>query len=315
MVHGESPVIATTSFEGSGEDPGTSSATACPAPLAEIKYPLIPLPDNTCDSHLHILGPARDYPYSAERVYTPPDCLLADYAVVRSYLGVKRCVLVQPSVYGSDNRVLLAALRELGEQARGIVVLSGRETSGQLAQMHMLGVRGIRVNLVDVKSARPDLPREQLTRLADLIRPMGWHLEVLMHVDDYPDMEPALGDLGVQIVFGHAGYLSRQVKDIHHPGMQAMLSLMKAGLAWAKVTAPYRIADSPDYVKAGQIVRWLANECPSRLTWGSDWPHVMMKGGMPHDADLSDVVNEWIPDRDQRTAIFAENAARLYGWP
>lgn len=292
-----------------------TAAPACQAPSAEVRHPRTPLPANTCDSHLHILGPAREYAYSSERVYTPPDCLLEDYARVRDYLGVKRCVIVQPSVYGSDNRVLLSALQELGSQARGVVVLSGRETKGELARMHMLGVRGVRVNLVDVKSVRPDLPREQLDRVAEMIRPMGWHLELLMHVDEYPEMESTLGDLEVQIVFGHAGYLSRQVKDIRHSGMQAMLSLMKSGCAWAKVTAPYRVADSPDYSKAGQIVRWLATECPSRLVWGTDWPHVMVKGAMPHDADLSDAVNEWIPDRDQRTAIFADNAARLYGWP
>ena len=318
MDYRESRLIAAVSFEAattSGVDFTTVDAPPCPAPLAEIKYPQIPLPDKACDAHLHILGPAREYPYSVERVYTPPDCLLAHYEVVRAYLGVKRCVLVQPSVYGSDNRGLLSALYELGDRARGVVVLGGSETADELKRMHLLGVRGARVNLVDVKSARPGLPQDHLRRLADLIRPLGWHLELLMHVDEYPEMESTLGRLGVQIVFGHSGYLSRQAADIRHPGMQAMLSLMKAGCAWAKVTAPYRVADSPDYLKAGHIVHWLASECPTRLVWGTDWPHVMVKGEMPHDADLSDFMNEWIPDRDQRTAIFAENAARLYGWP
>src|SRR5258708_3308366 len=126
----------------------------CQAPLAEIKCPQVSLPNKACDAHLHILGPALEYPYIAERVYTPPDCLLAHYEVVRASLGVKRCVLVQPSVYGSDNRVLLAALRELGDRARGVVVLGGSETADELKLMHLLGVRGVRVNLVDVKSAR-----------------------------------------------------------------------------------------------------------------------------------------------------------------
>jgi len=124
-----------------------SEAPPCAAPLTRVKLPRHSLPPNACDSHLHIVGPAQVYPYVSDRVYTPPDCLLADYQVVRGYLGVDRCVLVQPSVYGDDNRVLLAALWGLGEAARGVVVLRGDESHDDLARMHEWGVRGVRVNL------------------------------------------------------------------------------------------------------------------------------------------------------------------------
>ncbi|MGY2488477.1 amidohydrolase family protein [Cupriavidus sp. CP313] len=292
-----------------------SSAPRCAAPLASVKYPRRSLPENACDSHLHILGPARRFPYVSERVYTPPDCLMPDYEHVRRYLGVTRCVLVQPSVYGSDNRVLLDALKGLGTQARGVVVLRGDEPRDALHLMHGFGVRGVRVNIVDVRSARAELPTEQLLRLADLVGPLGWHIELLMHVDRHPDMEDVLATLGVPVVFGHMGYLSRGVADYRAPGMKAMVSLMKRGLAWAKVTAPYRLDDVPAYHKARRIAHWLSSECMDRLVWGSDWPHVMVRTEMPHDADLVDVVTEWFPGAEQQKALFAANAARLYGWP
>ncbi|MEM5428769.1 amidohydrolase family protein [Cupriavidus oxalaticus] len=292
-----------------------SSAPPCAAPLASVKYPRRSLPENACDSHLHILGPVGRFPYASERVYTPPDCLMPDYERVRRYLGVTRCVLVQPSVYGSDNRVLLDALKGLGREARGVVVLRGDEPRDILHLMHGFGVRGVRVNVVDVQSARAELPREQLLRLADLVGPLGWHIELLMHVDRHPDMKDVLANLGVPVVFGHMGYLSRGVTDYRGPEMQAMVSLMKAGLAWAKVTAPYRLDDAPAYHKARQIARWLGSECMDRLVWGSDWPHVMVRTDMPHDADLVDVVTEWFPGAEQQKALFAANAARLYGWP
>ncbi len=209
----------------------------------------------------------------------------------------------------------LDALKKLGDAARGVVVLSGDESRDELQGMHALGVRGARVNIVDVKSPRSQLPREQLQRLADLIRPMNWHLELLMHVDRHPDMEEVLGKLGVLLVFGHMGYLSRDVSDYRHPGMMSMLALMKSGLAWAKVTAPYRVAEAPEYRKAGEMLGWLAEECLDRLVWGSDWPHVMVKTSMPHDTDLVDLVAEWVPGHSQQEALFAANAARLYGWP
>jgi len=294
---------------------GHSVAPPCAAPLTSVKYPRHSLPANACDSHLHILGPAKKFPYIPERVYTPQDCLLADYEGVRRSLGVARCVVVQPSVYGHDNGALLDALEHLGDAARGVVVLRGDEPQGELQGMHALGVRGARVNIVDLKSPRPQLPREQLQRLADLIRPMDWHLELLMHVDQHPDMEEVLGKLGVPLVFGHMGYLSRDVPDYRHPGMMSMLALMRSGLAWAKVTAPYRVAEAPVYRKAGEMLGWLAAECLDRLVWGSDWPHVMVKTRMPHDTDLVDLVAEWVPGQGQQEALFAANAARLYGWP
>src|SRR5258706_1022750 len=112
-----------------------SEAPPCAAPLSRVKLPRHSLPKNACDSHLHILGPAQVYPYAADRVYTPPDCLLADYQVVRGSLGVDRCVLVQPSVYGADNPVLLAALHGLGDAARVVAGLPVAEESADLTLM------------------------------------------------------------------------------------------------------------------------------------------------------------------------------------
>jgi predicted TIM-barrel fold metal-dependent hydrolase len=52
-----------------------------------------------------------------------------------------------------------------------------------------------------------------------------------------------------------------------------------------------------------------------RIVWGTDWPHVMVKHDMPHDADLLNAAGEWLPAKEQQNALFADNAANLYGWP
>jgi len=39
----------------------------------------------------------------------------------------------------------------------------------------------------------------------------------------------------------------------------------------------------------------------------------MVETSMPHDADLVDLVADWLPERGQQEALFAANAARLYG--
>ena len=51
-----------------------------------------------------------------------------------------------------------------------------------------------------------------------------------------------------------------------------------------------------------------------RVIWGTDWPHVMMKGAMPNDGDLTDLLLQWVPDAAQREQILVANPARLYGF-
>lgn len=289
-------------------------APQCAGPLSNLVAPRVTLPADACDSHFHIFGPATRYPYSPSRIYTPPDCLLTDYLALHESLGLTRCVLVQPSVYGPDNTALLEGLESLGNKGRGVVVLSGKESAGELRDMDAIGVKGVRVNLVDMKSPSEKLPMDELLRVQERILPLGWHLELLVHVDKHPGLDEELGLLELPIVFGHMGYLSRAV-NYDHPGMRAMLALLQSGVAWAKVTGPYRIGlEGPLYGTAAKIARWLAKNCMDQLVWGSDWPHVMVKEAMPHDADLLDAVADWMPGKDQQQAIFSNNPARLYQW-
>ena len=88
-----------------------TGAPPCAPPDFNPRKPRLTLPKLACDTHAHILGPIAQHAYSPARVYTPPDCLLGDYQKMLTTLGVERAVLVQPSVYGSDNTVMLDAMR------------------------------------------------------------------------------------------------------------------------------------------------------------------------------------------------------------
>src|SRR5258705_7039658 len=92
----------------------TTSAPPCAPPDFHPRKPQLTLPRFACDTHAHILGPIAHHAYSPARVYTPPDCLLSDYQKMLAILGVERAVLVQPSVYGTDNTVMLDAMRAAG---------------------------------------------------------------------------------------------------------------------------------------------------------------------------------------------------------
>ena len=60
------------------------------------------------------------------------------------------------------------------------------------------------------------------------------------------------------------------------------------------------------------FAKHLVQEVPERIVWGSDWPHVMVKGNMPNDGDLLDLLFDWVPDATKREKILVDNAAELY---
>ena len=185
------------------------TAPACAAPDLAPRRPRLVLPAGACDCHAHVIGPVARDALSAQRIYTPPDCIAADYQAVLAAVGLSRAVLVQPSIYGSDNRLMLDTLRAAGTPHwRGVAVLAGDESDAGLAALHQAGVRGARVNLVDRADRQASdkrLPLASLRALAARIAPLGWHLELLAHVDEHGAELQALGDLPLPLVFGHLG--------------------------------------------------------------------------------------------------------------
>jgi 2-pyrone-4,6-dicarboxylate lactonase len=295
--------------------PSATDAPACAAPDFNPRAPKMRLPRLSCDTHAHIMGPKAQYAYSPARIYTPPDCVLADYLYLLDTLGVERAVLVQPSVYGTDNTVMLEAMKAANNRLRGVAVVEDDISEDELKDLNAAGVRGVRVNIVDVKDRKPGtLPMKSLKALAQKIAPLGWHMEFLMHADEFADLDEKFADFPVDIVLGHLGYLNIG-KALDAPGFQALLRLMKTGKAWVKLTGPYRITPQPlPYEETTPFARALLEANPERVIWGTDWPHVMLKGRMPNDGELAEVVFDWMPDVKVREQVLAKNPAKLYGF-
>jgi predicted TIM-barrel fold metal-dependent hydrolase len=174
-------------------------------------------------------------------------------------------------------------------------------------------VRGVRVNIVDVKDRKPGtLPMDTLKALARRVAPLGWHMEFLMHADEFPDLDRAFAGFPVDIVLGHLGYLNIG-KQPNDAGFRSLLRLMGTGRAWVKLTGPYRITAAPlPYPDTLPLAKALLQANPERVVWGTDWPHVMMKGAMPNDGDLADLLSDWIPDARAQEQVLARNPATLY---
>jgi len=276
---------------------------------------VIAFPAWAVDCHAHICGPATQFPYAQERIYTPPDATLASYEALLQMLRIDRGVLVQPSVYGTDNSAMLHALKVRPQKFRGVAVISSdpRAVSDEeLSDLHSAGVRGIRCNIVDLADKSAGLPIEQLRTLAKRIQSLGWHIELLMHVNEHPNLAKTFEDFPVDLVFGHFGYVNAN-RGVADPGFQGLLDLMKDQRAWVKMTGPYRISNGNlPYVDMRPLNDAVIQANPSRLVWGSDWPHVMVKKDMPHDADLCDLLGQWVQDDSLRNSILVANPCILY---
>jgi predicted TIM-barrel fold metal-dependent hydrolase len=289
------------------------AAPLCAAPDPQPRKPRIAMPGNACDAHAHICGPIETYAYSDRRVYTPPDALLPAYRHMLTTLGVQRMVLVQPSVYGTDNTVMLKAMAEIGDDARGVAVVDDDVSDAELERLNAAGVRGVRVNVVDVAEGKGQIDMEPLVALAKRIKRYDWHVEFLMHADEFPQLDRLFADFPVDIVLGHLGYMKTD-KGLNDPGFQALLRHMNAGKAWVKLTGPYRISTQAlPHADTVAFAHALLDANPDRVIWGTDWPHVMVKGAMPNDGDLADLLLEWVPEA-LRHRVLVDNPAKLYGF-
>ena len=292
-------------------------APLCAAPDRSPRAPRTAFPPLACDTHAHIFGPAAQFPYAAERIYTPPDSTRADYLTLLGALGVERAVLVQPSVYASDNAAMLAAMADIGSGVRAVAVTEPTIPASEIERLHRAGVRGLRFNVVDRREGRNAVPAALLRDIGRRIALFGWHIELLVNVDEAADFAAAVADIPVPLVLGHLGYpKSGAGAWPKHPAFADLLRLIDHGRCWIKLTGPYRITQAADvpYDDVDDAARALIAAAPERMIWGTDWPHAMKKKRMANDGELADLLERWAPDARTRTRILVENPAELYGF-
>lgn len=198
------------------------------------------LPEGACDCHVHVIGPQDTYPMLPGRRYTPgPAGVQALHGHLRR-LGLSRAVIVQPSVYGVDNRLLEESLAQPRGAVRGVAVLGPEVDDGELARLHAAGVRGVRVNLENAGASDPDALARLLSAWAGRVRGQGWHLQVYASCRALAAAAPRVRKLGVPLVFDHFAMTPAQTAPDDHE-LRAILDLVREGAAYVKLSAPYRI--------------------------------------------------------------------------
>src|SRR5260221_11345246 len=82
--------------------------------------PRFKVPAGAVDAHCHVFGPGAQFPYAAERKYTPCDASRQQLYSLRDHLGFVRNVIVQATCHGADNRAMIDALVHSDGKARGV---------------------------------------------------------------------------------------------------------------------------------------------------------------------------------------------------
>src|SRR5688500_17876477 len=98
--------------------------------------PQFRVPAGSVDAHCHVFGPGAQFPYAAERKYTPCDASWEQLFALRDHLGFERNVIVQATCHGADNRALVDALQRAGRKARGVATVKRSVTDAELDFMN-----------------------------------------------------------------------------------------------------------------------------------------------------------------------------------
>jgi predicted TIM-barrel fold metal-dependent hydrolase len=279
------------------------------------------MPVGACDCHVHVIGPAAQYPMAPQRAYTPPEASPADLVAMRRRLGISRNVLIQPSFYGTDNRCMLDAMALLGDTTRGVAVVAPDIADAELAKLDAQGVRGIRLNLESGANRDPKAATAALDEMAKRITALGWHIQIYAALPVIAAVADRIAALPVNVVIDHFGLA--QAKDgVDQRGFAALLELVRSRRVYVKLSAPYRISQAPGYTDAAPIARALIAAGPDRMLWGSDWPHTdRVPGHGPlelhpfrtiDDPAALGLLKEWCGDKDVEQTILVETPARLY---
>ncbi len=277
------------------------------------------LPPGACDTHAHIFGPPDIFPYAEKRRYTPPAAPIEHYRNMQAITGLSRVVFVTPTAHGYDNRVILNAIAQLGDNARGIANIDGSFDEFALDDLAGRGIRGARFHLM---KDRPGSEEHLLENLPSLQK-RNWILD--LHVDpiDLITHEAFIRKLPTVTIIDHMARV-RGADGIDQPAFKLLLQLLEDDRFWVKLcsfdkisaVAKAQIADGLPFMDMVPFAQAVLAVAPDRVIWGTDWPHgnTFTPGRTPNEGDLLDILAEIAPDEALRKNILVDNPARLFGF-
>ena len=289
--------------------------------FADPSKPRFKLPAGAVDAHCHVFGPGAQFPFASERKYTHCDASKDQLFALRDHLGFDKNVVVQATCHGADNRAMIDALLHSKGKARGVATVLKNVTDDEIQYMHDAGVRGVRFNFV--KRLVDFTPKEDLQEIASRIAHWGWHVVIYFEAVDLPELWDFFSQLPTPVVVDHMGR-----PDVSKPLEGAEFALFERFMfehenVWSKVTCPERLSVNGPKALGGEqhayrdvipFARRIVEKYPTRVLWGTDWPHPNLKDHMPDDGLLVDFIPHIATTAELQKMLLVDNPMRLY-WP
>lgn len=253
------------------------------------------------DCHAHIIGPA---PHDPDWPHRTDPARLADYIAMLDANGIDKGVLVQPRAHGTDNTLILDAIRDYPDRLRGVAVVPHDASVTDLSDLHRAGIRGVRLG--------GKVALDSLTQLAPRLARAGLHVQLLMRGDDIVTHAEAIAGAPVPVVIDHLAHPD-PAQGVNGAAFRTLDDLLALGHVFAKLSAIYRYSARPDWSDALPLQETLAARYPNRLVWGSDWPFLNQPMPLPETATLLAAL-ESIAPRSARMQILDHVPRILYGF-
>ena len=269
------------------------------------------LPRGACNAHVHVFGPRGRFPYAADAPFVPEhDAPKEALFALNDRLGLERCVVVQSTCHGFDNRAAEDAVAARPGSYRAVALLPTDVADAELRRLDGAGFRGVRFNFMGHLGNAT--PMAEVLALAGRIEPLGWHLQIHGDPRLLTDLAADLRRSPVPVVIDHMGRIDAAL-GLDQPAFRALLALMADERFRVKVSGCERASrQAPPYADALPFARTLVAEFGDRVLWGTDWPHPNLSGPMPDDAQLVALLGEIAPDEASLRRLLVDNPQRLY---
>lgn len=287
------------------------NAPACLPHDRNPKKPRLALPPLACDSHFHVFGPRRIFPFAADRTFTPEDAPKEELFALHKLLGLERGVFVQSACHGRDHNVVLDLLAAGQGRYRAVGLIDASVQKAALARYHAAGMCGVRFHFFS--HLGPPMPEADIRTVIGRVAPLGWHIAI--HTDGKGLLEryDFICAINAPVVIDHIGRIDID-EGLEGEAFTALRRLLDRGNVWVKLSGADRISkQGAPFRDAVPFARGLAEHAPERIVWGTDWPHPNHTR-VPNDGDLVDLIAEIAPDERTRRLMLVDNPARLFGF-
>lgn len=276
--------------------------------------PALKLPANACDSHVHIFGPAAQFPYATTRNFTPVDAGKETLFALHKTLGISRCVIVQSIVHGFDNSAVEDAIAHGEGRYLGVALVPSSVSDDELQRLSSKGFKGVRFHFMNHLAVTNTI--DEVVALTHRLKKVGMHLQVHFESSMIHSIAVPLSKSAVPVVIDHMGRVDA-TQGANHADFAALFELLKNPLFHVKVSGIDRIdstpGHAPQYSAGVALAKLFVENYPDQCVWGTDFPHPNHTH-VPNDSALVEALSHMASTQVLLDKLLVTNPERLYGF-